>query len=214
MLLSRLVRAQERERQQIAEDIHDDAVQVMTAANLRIQVLRQRIPAGESTGAVEHLQQSVSAAISRLRNLLFELAPPTLESHGLASAVRAALDQLHTSTGIGTRVDGDIRLELDMVHRILIYRVIQEAIANVRVHAAATMIHVNLRDEEDGISASIEDDGVGFVVAESSVPSAGKLGIRGMRERIDLLGGWLTLESAPGSGTTVRLWAPSQVPTR
>jgi len=209
LLLSRLVRAQETERREIAEDIHDDAVQVMTAANLRIQILRQRLPDGESTEAVEQLQQSVSAAIHRLRNLLFDLAPPALESYGLARAVKAALDQLHASTGIETSLEDDIHVELDMAHRILLYRAIQEAIGNVRAHAAATRIKVILRDQDEGISAIIRDNGIGFFVAEASVPRARQLGIRGMRERIDLLGGRLTVESTPGRGTTVRMWAPA-----
>lgn len=209
LLLSRLVSAQEEERHSIASDIHDDAVQVMTAANMRLEIFRRQLGDAAEGETVERLQKTISLAIQRLRNLLFDLSPPALERYGLVSAVRMALNQLHAESDLEVEVRGSLQSEPDMARRTMVYRVFQEAVANVRKHAQATRLEVTIEDEAGGTTVIISDNGLGFGLTNTTEPRPGHIGITGMRERMELAGGWLKISSKIGGGTTVRLWVPS-----
>ncbi|GAC1574856.1 MAG: hypothetical protein NVS3B24_02560 [Candidatus Dormibacteria bacterium] len=209
LLLARLVTVQEEERQSIANDIHDDAVQVMTAANMRLDILRRQLGDVAETETVDRLQQAVSLSIRRLRNLLFELSPPALERYGLSAALRMALDQLKSETSIQVELTGTLEVEPDTSRRTVLYRVFQEALVNIRKHAAAQRVEVAVQDLDGGTEVVIKDDGVGFNAEDIDAPRPGHLGITGMRERMQLAGGRVKITSGPGAGTTIRLWMPA-----
>ena len=151
MLLGRLVTAQEAERKTIAEDIHDDAVQVMTAANMRLELFRMVLTDPVQVDAAQKLQETISLAIGRLRNLLFELIPPDLDRHGLAAAFRSHLEQFEADAGVRWELDTELDEEPPPQGRILLFRIFQEALVNVRKHAHATTVTVSLKTVDGGV---------------------------------------------------------------
>ncbi len=205
-LLSRLVRAQEEERLRIAGDIHDDSIQVMTATGMRLEVLRRRLGENEYEDEVRRIQETVTEAVGRLRSLMFQLRPPALDREGLAAALRLHLEQMLSAP---YTLDNRIEEEPDPETRVVLYRIAQEALTNVRKHARASHVGIRLETRERGILVTIADDGVGFLPEEKAITQPGHLGLVSMRERAEMAGGWLRIDSAPGQGTTVRFWAPA-----
>ena len=206
-LLAHLVKAQEEERHRIAADLHDDVIQLMTAINLRLEVVRRRDGA-DGDRNVDALQQLVIQSTGRLRDLLFELHPPTLEQHGLAAALRAQLDQFSQSTGIDAQLRTEITDEPEADARTVLYRIAQEALQNVRKHAEAEGVVVELRTVSGGTEVRVRDDGRGLPAGFSSAPSPGHLGLTVMEERARLAGGWWRISRLVGAGTAVEFWVP------
>ncbi|REF37556.1 PAS domain S-box protein [Thermasporomyces composti] len=204
-----LVGAQERERWRIAAGIHDDSLQVITAAALRLQQLRRRLSDPEDLRVLAKLEETIRLAADRLRRLIFDFRPPALEHEGLVAAIKAYLEQLQTETGIECHLDNRLEEEPPRQTRVLIYRIAQDALMNVRKHARARRVDVRLVGVEGGTLVEITDDGVGFDV-RSVEGRPGHLGLTLMRDRADIVGGWCRIESAPGAGTTVEFWIPHE----
>jgi signal transduction histidine kinase len=212
-LLADIVHAQEEERRRLAGDIHDDAVQAMTAVLLRIGLLGARLEKPEQVSLAEELEESVRDTIARLRRLIVGLSPPELDRAGLASAVRSALDQLKVEFEIDYSLENNLVQEPGPEARTIAYRIIQEALANMRKHANASRVTVVLESEQNGILATVTDDGLGFdVEATLAVVRPGHLGLKAMRERAELAEGWLRIDSSPGA-TVIRFWLPERPPT-
>jgi PAS domain S-box-containing protein len=211
-LLVRLVQAQEEERRRIGGDIHDDSVQKMAAVSLRLKALRNRIEDPGTAQALDQLNESVQQAISRLRSLLFELRPPALDHEGLAAALRQSLDTAGREAGFEWTLANELPTEPQIEVRTIAYRIAQEAIANVRKHAQAREVDVRLSSRAGGVLTRVCDDGRGFVDTGRSEPGHG--GLPTMRERAELAGGWLRVETAERHGTTVEFWIPMDEPLR
>jgi signal transduction histidine kinase len=203
-LLAHVVQAQEEERRRIADDIHDDSVQVMTAVALRLATLRRRLGGEKIDPLFANLEHDVRESIARLRHLMFVLRPPALENHGLAAALQSFLALETEEGGLSYTLDDRLGAEPETETRIVAYRIAQEAVANIRKHARATRVDVSLEESEGGVLVTISDDGIGFEPDRPALPSPGHLGLMVMRERAEQSGGWCTVESAPGEGTTVR----------
>ena len=203
-LLAHIVQAQEEERQRIADDIHDDSVQVMTAVALRLATLRRRLPTGDLDPLLLSLEHDVRQSINRLRRLMFVLRPPALEAHGIAAALQAFLAQIAEDAGLEYSLEDRLRLEPEPEARTVVYRIAQEAVSNVCKHARANRIDVVLSQYDGGVLVEIKDDGVGFDASRSRQAPPGHLGLLVMQERAEESGGWFTVESGPGPGTTVR----------
>jgi PAS domain S-box-containing protein len=210
-LLVRLQRAQEEERERIAGDIHDDSIQVMAAVGMRLSILRRRLVDPGQRRAVDQLEETVQQAIGRLRHLLFELRPPALDREGLASALRLYLEAMREESGTQAVLTDRLGQEPPIDARVALYRVAQEALANVRKHAKARNVEVLLDQRDGGVCVRIRDDGRGFSPDDAERHRPGHLGLSAMRERTQTMGGWFRLESAPGSGTTVEFWMPLAV---
>lgn len=209
-LLADLIRAQERERARIAAGVHDDSLQVITASMLRLQQLRHRLDDPGALEVLSRLEESLALAADRLRRLIFDFRPPALERVGLPAAVRDALSRLHDDTGIEVRLDNRLTAEPPLPARVLLYRIIQEALANVAKHAHAQRVEVMLDHRDGGYAARVSDDGVGLPAGDRRprTPAPGHLGLVLMRERATFAGGSYRLDSAPGEGTTVSVWIP------
>jgi signal transduction histidine kinase len=204
-LMVDVVQVQERERERIAEDIHDDTIQTMTAVSLRLGLLREQVAdeAADEVGALEHLVQE---GIAGLRHLTFELHPPALEQEGLAPALRSMLEHMSRQAGADFRFVNKLGAEPPAETRVQAYRIAQEAIANARRHAGASVIDVVLDEDGDDLRVRIQDDGSGF---DTEVADAeGHFGLRSMRRRAELVGGRCEITSVPGEGTVVTVRVP------
>jgi PAS domain S-box-containing protein len=209
-LAQRLQHAQEAERRQIAADIHDDPIQVMSAVDMRLQMLAG-FPESITVESITELEQEVAEAIERLRSLLFELRPTALDRDGLVPALRLYAE--HSAKVVGWRVDvlDELHDEPDPDMAALLYRIAQEAIMNVRKHAEATTVRVEAVSAADGAMVRVIDDGAGFTPDLTSAPEPGHLGLTTMVERAELAGGWVRVLSSPGTGTTVECWLPTDI---
>ncbi len=207
-LTSELIRALELERATIANDIHDDPVQAMTAVGLRLHALRRTIEDPKLAESFDHLERSVADAIRRLRQLIFDLHPSSLDRGGIAMALRETLAAVAEEAGVSVELENALDAEPDAETRTLVFRIVQEALSNVRKHANARRISVSLASEGGGIRARVRDDGVGFDPEAARSPSPGHLGLDSMRERARIAGGWWRVTSTPGRGTKVECWIP------
>ena len=209
-LLADIVHAQEEERRRLAGDIHDDAVQAMTAVLLRLGLLGSRLGKRDQITLVEELEESIRDTIGRLRRLIAGLSPPELDRAGLAAAVRSALDQLKLDFHIDYSLENRLSREPGPEARTIAYRIVQEALANTRKHSKGSRVDVVLETQEHGLWTTVTDDGVGFdVEATLAVDRPGHLGLKAMRERAELAEGWLRIESRPGA-STVTFWIPER----
>jgi PAS domain S-box-containing protein len=207
-LLARVVTSQEQERRQVAGDIHDDAIQAMVAVTLQLQALGGRLRDPRSTELLERLAATATESVGRLRQLVFELRPPLLDEVGLAAALDQYARRAGELAGFVVQVSDESAGELPAELRVVAYRIVQEALANVRAHAHAQRVAVRLEEVEGGVLARVSDDGVGFLPGLVERRPAGHLGLISMREQATMAGGWCRIASAPGMGTTVELWLP------
>jgi PAS domain S-box-containing protein len=209
-LLSKLVNAQEEERQRIASDIHDDPIQKITAAGIRLDMLESRHRELAGDPQFVKAKTSIQRSIESLRHLMFELHPYVLDRDGFVSALRLSLDQeSELAASPSYHLDSHIATEPSDATRIVLYRIAQEALVNVRKHAHASSVDVYLAQESDGYRVRVKDDGAGFATTGREHSPEGHLGVTSMRERAEMAGGWLRIDSAPGQGTLVEFWLPA-----
>jgi signal transduction histidine kinase len=197
----RVVEAQEAERARLARELHDETGQALTSMLLALKPLEQAVDAPEAKQAVDGLRELVVTTLQNVRRLAVELRPAALDDFGLSAALERLAATISEQSG--TQVDLEARLgerRLAAEVETTLYRIVQEALTNVVKHAAATRASVTLTRKGASVLAVVEDDGRGFDVAAAG---NGGLGLVGMRERLALLGGRLTIEASPGSGTTL-----------
>jgi PAS domain S-box-containing protein len=210
-LLADLVRAQEAERARIASDIHDDSIQVMAAAALRLEMLGQDLMETGHGEGVDDVAEKVRLAVDRLRRLVFDLSPRNLEDGGLGAAIEGYL--LEVGAQADFRWSFVDRLSSDLPDEInaILYRIAQEAIRNVQKHAHARNVDVALSERDDGCVLRIADDGVGSSEGSDETYRPGHLGVSSMRERATVAGGSLQIETGPGTGWVIEVWVPSSL---
>jgi signal transduction histidine kinase len=215
-LLGRVIAAQEAERARVSRDLHDDVGQALTSVLLGLRLLEDCV--ADSSGSekvadvgdrVADLRDLVTDALRRTRRLAFDLRPTVLDDIGLVPALRRLADDLAAHSGIVFALDlaglaPDERLPPEI--ETVIYRVAQEALTNVLRHARATTASVTLSARGTDLRVFVEDDGAGFDSALR--PEQTHLGIAGMVERAELVGGALQVISKPGGGTVVVLEVP------
>ena len=213
-ILASMLQAEEVERSRIATELHDDTVQVLAAALLqldRVALVAAKGGSDRLAAAVAMARATLEEATDRARRLMFELRPAVLHDHGLHEAVRVLAGQIARELGARAEVVGT-RARYDLAVEELVYRSAQEALANVRKHAAPNTITVTIAERAGMLESEIRDDGCGFdVVDVRSRPTAAlHLGLDTMIERVRAAGGDVTIDSAPGAGTTVRVAVPAQ----
>ncbi len=181
--------------------------QILTGINIRLAALKQE--AGISTDglirSIGRTQRLVEKSVDIVHRFARELRPAVLDDLGLIPALHASLKLFTTRTGILTRMTAFAGVEqLHMAKRTVLFRVAQEALANAERHAQAGRIEVSIRQLAGVLTMSIHDDGKSFQV-EQVMQARGRrrLGLLGMRERLEMVGGRLAIESAPGKGTSI-----------
>jgi PAS domain S-box-containing protein len=209
-LLQSWVSAAEEERQRIAVDVHDDTIQIMAAAAMRLGLLKAKLMSPGDQRMLSRTTETVLLAIERLRHLIFELRPEVLAGEGLGAAIGAYVAQDPVAAPFQVRLANQLKEEPSDEIRLIAYRVAQEALNNVRKHAMATIVDIVLESKDDGISVHIRDNGAGFSTTSTSESPPGHLGLTAMRERAEMAGGWLKVTSSPGMGTALECWLPTR----
>jgi two-component system sensor histidine kinase DegS len=211
-LLNETVGVQERERQRIAQDMHDGIDQLLIGAMLELKSARERLGVDDRSAAEVSLQR-VRDVLDRMgrdiKQIVYDLRPPTLDALGLAPSLRGYAERFQQYSGIPceVRIEGEpYRLPSDM--EIGLYRIMQEALQNVSIHAQALQAGVAITFSPEAVWLVIGDDGQGFDLDMVQRNQIGHLGIMGMKERAESLGGQLVIQSAPGRGTQIKLCVP------
>jgi PAS domain S-box-containing protein len=204
-LLEAMLRIEEQERQRIATELHDDTIQVMTAALLMLDRARR----SDVQKTLEEACETVREAIERTRRLTFQLRPPLLERDGLEPALRVLLKDTAEEAGWQTT----LRIECNRYAfgiEDLVYRTIQEMVTNARKHARAQRLDIVVVEAEGELRATVSDDGAGFELDEARDRTSMRhhFGLDSAIERVNLAGGSLRLTTSPGNGTIVRLSFP------
>ncbi len=208
-LMRDLSNAQEAERARIADDLHDDPIQAMTAAGLRLDRLRQLIREDpEALEVLSHISTAIGSTIGRLRHMMFDLRPRSLDEGGLSEALRESLANLRSQGSITYSLSGELDHEPPAEARTTAFRIAQEALANVRKHSGASLCRVTVRTDPRGVLIEVQDDGVGFDPGEEVRSPAGHMGLSAMRGRAEGAGGWLRVLSSTDVGTTVEFLIP------
>jgi signal transduction histidine kinase len=214
-LLSRqLIAAQEEERKKISRELHDVIAQTLTGINVRLAALKREALSNTKglKRRIARTQQLVEHSVNIVHRFARELRPTVLDDVGLIPALHSFMKDFTKRTGIHihftTFTFAKIK-QLDGDKRTVLYRVAQEALTNVARHAHASRAEVGIQKLDGAIRMRIKDDGKGFQVERVLDAEKNKrLGLLGMRERLEMVGGNINIESAPGEGTTIQAQVP------
>ncbi|MBI3926866.1 MAG: sensor histidine kinase [Armatimonadetes bacterium] len=206
---SQALQAQEEERKRVARELHDETAQLLSSLLVRLTLLDQATSLDEVRKTRAELVALATRAVEGVRRLALELRPPELDDLGLAEAIRWYVDDFAARSGISVRSHlGASTGRLAPPTELALYRIAQEALANVAKHSGARQVEVRL-DQRDGVVLLlVEDDGRGFDVAATLGSKDRGVGLFGMQERVGLLEGRLRIESEPGRGTRVQVEVP------
>ncbi len=209
-LLERLITAQEEERHRVARELHDEAGQALSAIMLDLARAIDELPS-EAAGAKQRLLQSRSLAaqtLAEIRKLIYDLRPEVLDQLGLAPALRSYVKSRLEAKKIKVRFSfSGLEDRLPSRMEITLFRIIQEATTNIVRHSGASRVNIKVAATDSRVTATIEDDGEGFDV-EAALQASESWGLRGIRERVSVVGGQLTIESEPGQGTRIQFQIP------
>jgi signal transduction histidine kinase len=213
-LLAREIKVQEEERRRIARELHDEVGQSLTGLIMSLDALEQTIPTdgGERSHLRRYLTEArdiASGTLQEIRRVIFDLRPTLLDDLGLAAAVdwyaktslsKAGIQPIVRANGLDSRLPQQLEVAL--------YRLVQEAVANVIKHSYARQCTVSLTGSNGAVETVVEDDGRGFDPDKISRAGEEHLGIVGMQERVRSLGGQFAIDSQPGGGTRVHIRIP------
>lgn len=207
-LAHRLVEVQEDQSRALSREIHDTSAQALSA--IKMSLLRLKRKAGDPDAvvpAVDQITQMVDTVVEDMHRLSVNLRPSSLDRYGLESAVEQLLSALTRQTGVEMTFSAagiEERLPDDV--ETALYRIVQEATTNIIRYAKASKASVTIERDNFIVRLTVHDDGCGFDVAEAL--ARGRLGLVGMRERAQMLGGAFSIASRPGEGTTLHVEAP------
>ncbi len=216
--LQQITRAQEEERRAISRELHDDMSQILGSLSRRLDNLLRKKPhfGKDEAAALQEIHELTKQGLQSMNSFVQNLRPSLLDDLGLIPALRslthniksADMDVTFTIIGEEKRFTGEVELS--------VFRIIQEALNNIRKHARATIASVIAEFTKDGIKLTVNDNGQGFDAggALDDIPHNGKLGLMGMQERTWLLGGTMEIDSKTGEGTTLRFVIPAKIENR
>lgn len=206
-LLAQTVTAQEQERERISRELHDETGQALTALLVQLKLF-ERMPDMNAVSALaQDLRELVVQTLDEVRRLARDLRPSTLNDLGLVPTLDWYIKAYRQNTTLDVEfiVDVPEGARLMRLTELILYRVVQEALTNVVRHASAAHVSVRLEQDDKAVRLSIRDDGAGFDVANTLNAQERSLGLLGMRERVELIGATLRLDSAPGKGTCLQV---------
>ena len=207
-----VTRGQEDERSRLARELHDETVQALIALDQRVQMIERTCARDPQAAAqkLPELRAMTASTIEDVRRIIRALRPIYLEDLGLLPALESLTKAAGDEGGLMVifEVEGQTR-RLPLERELALYRIVQEALNNIVKHARAKHVQVKLACDE-ALHVSVTDDGVGFEMPDraDALTDLGHFGLVGMRERAELIGAHLTIQSARGSGTTIQLRLP------
>ncbi len=210
-MVARIVEAQETERQKLSRQIHDGPAQALSNFVLQSEIAMRLFEKDPALARAElaNMKTAATSTLQKIRDFIFDLRPMMLDDLGLAPTVKRYVDAFKDKSGIPTTltITGAER-RLESVREVMIFRGLQELLSNVRNHAQATEVRVTVDTDDIRVRAIVEDNGKGF---NPEVLTDGKqktIGLSALKERIELLGGALEVDSQPGQGTRVVMDVP------
>ncbi|TMD37095.1 MAG: hypothetical protein E6I81_02205 [Chloroflexi bacterium] len=207
-LLNNIASGGDEARRRFASALHDDSLQLLTGAELQLERIRGDAATGRQIVQLDQLKHTLRKVEDSLRRLLTNVSPEPLQlPSDLRGAISERLESMRIRAGIEPHIDSRIPDDLPPAIQAIVLKNISEALTNIEKHAHATRVMVVAEAVDGGIRVAVNDDGTGFVVAES-VRVPGHIGLVAMRERAQLAGGWCRIESEPGAGTKVEFWVP------
>lgn len=210
-LLGKIISTQEEERQRVARELHDQTGQSLTLLMIGLKTL-ETASRHDIQQRITDMRQLTAQTLDEVHNLALELRPSSLDDLGLIAVLKQYTEEYAEKFGVNTEFQaiGFSQRRLSPETEIAIYRIVQEALTNVAKHAKAKKASVLLEVRDSSVVAIVEDDGKGFNIKQHSDLTSFKnqLGLYGMYERAELIGGKVTIESNPGRGTTVFMEVP------
>ncbi len=203
-------RARDEERRRLSRDLHDGVGQLLTGIKLNLQMIREDERDKKRIALLDNVVSQMSLAIEDVRNIAMDLRPTFLEKFSLSEVVQWYIARYRKHAGIKIFVNADDNLEADLDIKDNIYRICQEALSNVFKHSRANSVRVSLKRVGGFIRLEIADDGIGFDL-EKLRKSRNKergMGIYTMKERAELMGGFFSVKSTPGKGSTIVVKVP------
>ena len=203
----RLIVVQEEERARLARELHDDVTQRLARLAIDAGRVEQESPDAAAVEAMRGVREGLAHLSEDVHELSYRLHPSLVEVLGLADALQAECERFSRQTALPV----DVRLRqlpapVPAGVSLCLFRIAQEALRNIGRHAKASSVDVTLQAFDGGVQLAVHDDGVGFDAASRNGPPS--LGHASMRERVQLVGGEIDIESAPGQGTTILAWVP------
>jgi len=206
-----LMQAQERERQMISYELHDSIGQNLSTLKIGCDILFENQPA-ILRGKMVELSKLLELTITAVRNLAYGLQPPGLSEMGLVEALEIYCEEFseNSKSKVNFQSAGLHSFDMDSNSEIHIYRLVQEGLNNIRKHADAAQVNIMLMGASPNIILRIEDNGKGFDVKarELALSNEKRMGLRSMKERVNLLGGQMTIQSRPMQGTKILIKIP------
>jgi signal transduction histidine kinase len=212
ILASQLVEAEQRERRRLARVLHDHVQQLLAAAMMRIQLAQQEPRTGTISRTLAEVEELVQDAIAAARSLAVDLHPPVLNDGGMVGALEWLARHMQRNHGLAVTVEGSSESEVPATCRALVFDTARELLFNVVKHAGVGRAHIRLLDSGvDEVRISIEDEGTGFDLErlDSADDPLNHTGLLRIRERLELIGGHVQIESSPGKGTQVTVRVPT-----
>lgn len=212
-LLNQLLTAQEDERKLVALELHDGPLQSLSVGLINADTLRKKAQAGKEITPedIENIRLDFANVVGEIRGLMADLRPEVLDSYGLLAGLEAYIRRFKETTELEISILYDLRERLPNYLEVLTYRLVQEALNNIRKHAQAThaSIKIHLDRLSNTLTVQIRDDGVGFdPQGLSKIGEGFGLGFKSMNERVRSAGGTMHIESTPSKGTTVAFYIP------
>ncbi|HET9015600.1 MAG TPA: GAF domain-containing protein [Thermomicrobiaceae bacterium] len=219
-MLDQVLNRQEAERKMLVDDIHNDTLQDLASSLFRIDLMSQRVPqvpAEETQKELQDVRDSLAENIDRLRRLIFQIRPSTLDILGLGPALQEYFGQLRDESGIQAMLDVELPSRLEGDLETAIYRIVQETIEHVREREGVSRIVVRIRQRQDKVVVTIADDGRGLdpsLLGEPSLAEVGgsgsKMSLLTLKERAELAGGQIRMASRVGGGATIQVLLPNR----
>jgi PAS domain S-box-containing protein len=208
MLSAHIREAREKERTEIARELHDVLGQILTVINMDLSWMNKKIPAQEKEllSKVSTTRTLVKQAIKTVQKVSSGLRPVILDDFGIAAALANGVKEFQDQTGIAASFTGDQAIDIDKERSSALYRIFQEALTNVIRHAKATKLEVSLQKSASGIQLTLKDNGRG--ISDEEISDKRSLGILGMRERASFIGGRIDISGSKGVGTRIMVELP------
>ncbi len=207
-----IITAQEEERKEISRELHDEVVQTLVGINVELTAITQGSFGGVNAlrAKIARTQRLVEDSVNAVHRFARDLRPVVLDDLGLIPALHAYIKSLAAAKNLKVQMTASSEVEaIDVAKRIVLYRVAQEALTNVARHARATQVKINLTAAPEGVRLEIRDNGRGFSMKKTLLaPGGRRVGLVSMRERVEMVGGTLTVKSTPRKGTLVSTEIP------